>query len=93
MKTCINKTAKERYESYRKIALLVAVCWCIYLGIQIYELIIGEAGSSNTIFLCTSSLWFSLACVNMKRAKEEMEKENEDQGMPEVKIRGDMKNE
>ena len=93
MKTCINKTAKERYESYRKIALLVAVCWCIYLGIQIYELIIGEAGSSNTIFLCTSSLWFSLACVNMKREKEEMEKENEDQGMPEVKIRGDMKNE
>lgn len=77
MKTCLNKTAKERYESYRKIALLVAVCWCIYLGIQIYEWIIGAAESNNTLFMCTSSLWFSLACMNMKKAKEEMEKENE----------------
>ena len=78
MKTCVNKTAKERYESYRKIALLVAVCWCIYLGFQIYKWIIGATETNNTLFLCVSSCWLSLACINMNKAKKEMEKENED---------------
>lgn len=76
---CMNRrTAKERYELSRRLAILVLVCIGLFVAITIYDLVTGSPISSSTsAFVCLTSGALALNVVNMRNAKEEMDKEED----------------
>lgn len=76
MKKNIKKTAAQRYETAKKLMILMAVCVLAFAAISIYDYITsGHVSPSFTSFICVTSCLICCNSINMKRAKEEMDNE------------------
>lgn len=74
MKLCMNRTAEERYETCKRMQLLICACMLVFAGITIYNVVtktpISESFAS---FLCVSVCLLGANEVNKKRCLKEMQ--------------------
>lgn len=78
MKTIKERTAKERYDLYKRLIFFYLFCIAIFAGITIYDLVTGSPISASTsLYVSIIATFLCLTSVNMNNAADEMKKETE----------------